>query len=281
MSKSPRFLLAATLSLGLALPALAEEPAADTVVATVGGEEITLGHMIMMAAQLPKEYQQLPDDVLYDAVLDQLIRQTAVAQTIEGKLSTEAQLALENERRSFVAGEALTNVAEAAATDEALQAAYDERFANAEPEQEYNASHILVETEEKATEIKTKLDGGADFAEMAKEHSTGPTGPKGGALGWFSKGMMVKPFEEAVIALEVGQVSEPVQSDFGWHVITLNDQREQPTPTLDEVRGELTSQIQQDAITAALDEITSAATVTRSEEKIDPAELRNMELLKN
>ena len=280
MPKSPRFLLAAGLSLGLALPALAE-PAADTVVATVGGEEITLGHMIMMTAQLPQEYQQLPDEVLYDAVLDQLIRQTAVAQTIEGKLSTEARLALENERRSFLAGEALTDVAEAAVTDEALQAAYDERFANAEPELEYNASHILLETEEKALEVKARLDEGADFAEMAKEHSTGPTGPNGGSLGWFGKGMMVKPFEDAVVALKVGEISAPVQSDFGWHVIALNDQREKPTPTLDEVRAQLTAEIQQAAITAALDEITAAASVTRSEEKIDPAELRNMELVKD
>jgi len=280
MPKSPRFLLAAGLSLGLALPALAE-PAADTVVATVGGEEITLGHMIMMTAQLPQEYQQLPDEVLYDAVLDQLIRQTAVAQTIEGKLSTEAWLALENERRSFLAGEALTDIAEAAVTDEALQAAYDERFANAEPELEYNASHILLETEEKALEVKARLDEGADFAEMAKEHSTGPTGPNGGSLGWFGKGMMVKPFEDAVVALKVGEISAPVQSDFGWHVIALNDQREKPTPTLDEVRAQLTAEIQQAAITAALDEITAAASVTRSEEKIDPAELRNMELVKD
>jgi peptidyl-prolyl cis-trans isomerase C len=280
MSKTPRFLLAAAVSFGLALPALAQ-PAADTVVATVGGEEITLGHMIMMAAQLPQEYQQIPDDVLYDAVLDQLIRQTAVAQTISGNLSTEARLAMENERRSFLAGEALTGIAAAAVTDEALQAAYDARYANAEPELEYNASHILLETEEEAKEIKAKLDAGADFAETAKEHSTGPTGPTGGALGWFGKGMMVKPFEDAVVALKVGEVSEPVQSDFGWHVILLNEQREKPTPSLDEVRSELTSEIQQAAIGTALDEITAAATVTRSEEKIDPAELRNMELVKD
>lgn len=280
MSKTPRFLLAAAVSLGLALPALAQ-PSADTVVATVGGEEITLGHMIMMAAQLPQEYQQIPDDVLYDAVLDQLIRQAAVAQTISGNLSTEARLAMENERRSFLAGEALSGIAAAAVTDEALQAAYDARYANAEPELEYNASHILLETQEEAKEIKAKLDEGADFAEMAKEHSTGPTGPNGGALGWFGKGMMVKPFEDAVVALKVGEVSEPVQSDFGWHVILLNEQREKPTPSLDEVRAELTSEIQQAAIGTALDEITAAATVTRSEEKIDPAELRNMELVKD
>jgi peptidyl-prolyl cis-trans isomerase C len=237
--------------------------------------------MIMMTAQLPQEYQQLPDEVLYDAVLDQLIRQTAVAQTLEGKLSTEARLALENERRSFLAGEALSELAAGAVSEEALQAAYDERYANAEPAKEYSASHILVETEETAQEVKAKLDGGADFAEMAKEYSTGPTGPNGGALGWFSKGMMVKPFEDAVTALEVGQVSEPVQTDFGWHVITLTETRDKPTPTLDEVRAELAGELQQAAITAALDEITAAASITRSEEKIDPAELRNMELLKD
>jgi len=272
-------MLAAALSLGFAGPVFAAD--ADTVVATVGGEDITLGHMIVMTTQLPQDYQALPDDVLYQAVLDQLIRQAAVAQTIENSLSRESLLALENQRRSFLAGEALNAIAREAVTDEAITSAYETEFSSAEPENELNASHILVETEDEAAAIRAELEAGADFAALAKEKSTGPSGPSGGELGWFRKGMMVAPFEEAALALEVGQVSGPVQTQFGWHIVKLNDKRTLEAPALDEVRTELAEALQEEAIAAAIDELTAGANVTRTEEEIDPAMLRNMELLKD
>lgn len=267
------------LAFGLGSPVFASEPQADTVVATVGGTDITLGQMIVMAAQLPAEYQSLPDDVLHQAVLEQLIRQTAVAKTVEDSLGREARLALANERLSFLASEALSRIVEDAVTDEAIQAAYDATYANVEPEKEFNASHILVETEDEAKALKTALDGGADFAELAKEKSTGPSGPSGGALGWFSKGMMVQPFEDAVLSLEVGQVSDPVETQFGWHVVILNETRDKSAPALDEVRDEIIGQIQQDVVTQAIDEIAKNADVVRNETAIDPALLRNRDLL--
>ncbi|WP_095587746.1 foldase protein PrsA [Actibacterium ureilyticum] len=277
----PRTALAISLCALISAPAFAQEPAADTVIATVGGEDITLGHMIMMTQQLPPNYQALDDQVLYEAVLDQLIRQTAVAQTMEGELSKAAKLALENERRSFLAGEALGQMDAIQIDDAAIEAAYNEQFADVAPEQEFNASHILVETEEDAKAIKSDLDGGADFAELAKEKSTGPSGPSGGNLGWFGKGMMVAPFEEAVVAMEPGQISDPVQTQFGWHVILLNEARDKPAPTLDEMRDSITAELQQQAVTKALDEITNAADIVRNETEIDPAQLRNMDLLEN
>ncbi|MCV2882060.1 peptidylprolyl isomerase [Actibacterium sp. XHP0104] len=271
--------MVATLAVGLALPALADEPTADTVIASVGGTDITLGQMIVMTAQLPGEYQAMPDDVLYQAVLDQLVRQTAVAQTIEGQLSREAELALANERLSFMASEALSKIVADAVTEEAVQAAYDKEFADIGSETEYNASHILVETEDAAKELKAALDGGADFAELAKEKSVGPSGPSGGALGWFGEGAMVKPFEDAVLALEVGQISEPVQTQFGWHVVILNETRAKEAPELDLVRDQLVAQIQQEVVTQAIDEIVEKADVVRNELEIDPAQLRNRDLL--
>jgi len=281
MSKPITPILAMGLALGMAFPAFSAEPDAKTVLATVGKDQITLGHVIMMAQQLPQEYQALADDVLFDAVLDQLVRQAAVAQTVEGKLSTAAELALENEQRSFLAGEALAKLADEAVTDAAIQAAYDAQFAGTEPEREINAAHILVETEDKAKEVKALIDGGADFADMAREHSTGPSGPNGGDLSWFTKGMMVKPFEDAVFALTVGEVSEPVQTNFGWHIIKLNDEREKDAPALDDVRGEIAAQLQEEAVKKALEDITAAADVTRTTDGIDPALLRNTELLQN
>ncbi|MBL3562190.1 peptidylprolyl isomerase [Rhodovulum sulfidophilum] len=271
----------AVLALGatLALPALADEIGPDTVVARVGDQEITIGHMIVLRAQLPAEYQQLPDDVLYQAVLDQLIRQTAVGEAIGKELSTGARLALENERRSFVAGEALSRLAEAAVTDEAVEAAYNATYGEADPTTEYHAAHILVETEDEAQAIEAQLRDGADFAQLAKEKSTGPSGPNGGDLGWFSEGMMVKPFEEAVTVLEPGEVSAPVQTQFGWHVIKLYETRLKDAPRLADVRGELVQQIQRDAMEEALEKYTEEADVSRPEIEVDPAILKDQSVL--
>lgn len=279
MPKAIRPLFALALSAGLALPAFAADIAPDTVVARVGKTEITLGHMIVMRAQLPAEYQQLPDDVLYEAVLDQLIRQSAVADSIGTDLSLGARLALENEQRSFIAGEALGRVADEAVTDEALQAAYEAAYAGDEPEREFSAAHILVKTEDEAKAIKEELDGGADFAALAREKSVGPSGPNGGDLGWFTMGMMVKPFEDAVLALDSGEVSGPIQTQFGWHVVKLNESRIKEAPALADVRDQLAEQIQRAAMEEAMEDLTNAADVERPELDIDPAILNDRSLL--
>ena len=255
--------------------------AADTVVATVNGTEITVGHMIVALARLPQQYQQLPDEVLFPGILEQLIQQLAISATGDGTLSTGSALALENERRQFLAAEVLGGLSEGAVTEEALQALYAERYAEAEPSREYNASHILVATEEEAAAIKAEVEGGADFAALALEKSTGPSGPNGGDLGWFGPGMMVEPFEQAVVALEPGQVSDPVQTQFGWHVIRLNETRLKEAPALDEVRDELASELQTRAVDAAVAAATEAAEIVRNDAGIDPAVLRNLDLVAN
>ncbi len=259
-------------------PAPPSDVDADTVVASVNGTDITLGHMIVARARLPEQYQSLPDETLFSGILDQLIQQIAVGGD-DGELSKGSALALENERRSFLAGEALTEVADTAVTDEAIQTLYDERYADAEPVTEYNAAHILVETEEEAKAIKAEIDGGAEFAAVAEQQSTGPSGPNGGDLGWFSAGMMVEPFEQAVMGMEAGQVSDPVQTQFGWHVIRLNETRIKAAPPLDEVRGELEGELQQQAIEKTVTDAVAAAEVTRPGEGIDPTVLRNLDLV--
>jgi peptidyl-prolyl cis-trans isomerase C len=257
------------------------EATADTVVATVNGTEITVGHMIVALARLPQQYQQLPDEVLFPGILDQLIQQLAIGATGDGSLSAGSALALENERRQFLAAEVLGGLSEGAVTEEALQALYTERYAEAEPSREYNASHILVETEEEAAAIKAEVEGGADFAALALEKSTGPSGPNGGDLGWFGPGMMVEPFEQAVMGLEPGQVSDPVQTQFGWHVIRLNETRMKEAPELDAVREELTSELQTRAVDAAVAAATEAAEIVRNDAGIDPSVLRNLDLVAN
>ena len=125
----------------------------------------------------------------------------------------------------------------------------------------------------------TELEGGKDFAELAKEKSTGPSGPNGGELGWFGPGMMVTEFEDAVSGMEPGAISPPVQTQFGWHVVKLNETREKPAPTLDEVRDDLAAEIQGKAVEDAIAEATAAATIEKPEQDLDPALLRDTTLI--
>ena len=271
--------LAAFCVLAATGAARAEDPSAGTVVATVNGQDITLGHMIALRASLPEQYQSLPDDALFKGILDQLIQQSALAQSVEGKLGARDALQMQNEQRGFLSSVALRRVVDGAVSDQAIQAAYDARYTSAAPQTEYNASHILVATEEEATALKGQIDGGADFAALAKEKSTDGAAANGGSLGWFGLGMMVKPFEEAVVKMQAGEVAGPIQTQFGWHLVKLNEKRVAKAPTLDEVREELAAQIEQEAVTRHIEAVTAAAQVTRPGEGIDPATLRKEELL--
>lgn len=278
MLKHATFFGAMALSLASS-SAFAEGETANTVVATVGGTEITLGQMIIARAQLPQQYAQLPDDVLFDGILDQLIQQQVLADGLTD-VPNRVTLAIQNEERSLKAGEVINDITTNAVTEEAIQAAYDERYANAEPATEYNASHLLVETEEEALAAKARIDGGEDFADVARDVSTGPTGPNGGDLGWFATGQMVPEFEEAVMALAPEQVSEPVKTQFGWHVVKLMGTRNQAAPALDDVRQEIFGEIQEAAIQARLKELTDATEIVLPEDgTFDPTLLSNIDLL--
>lgn len=279
MTKLMRLGALAALMMTAALPARAEGETAATVVATVNGTEITLGQMIALRENLPPQYGSLPDDVLFKGILDQLVQQELLAQSITAPTTRDAAN-LENERRTYLSGVEIQKVVTAAVTDAALQAAYDAKYADAAPAKEYSAAHILVETEEKANELKTQLEGGADFAELAKANSTDTgSGAAGGDLGWFGLGMMVKPFEDAVVAAEPGKVAGPVQSDFGWHLILVKEVRDAAKPTLDDVREELAAEIENKAIEDHLAALTTAAKVEKPGEALDPALLKNATLI--
>ncbi|WP_371170125.1 peptidylprolyl isomerase [Aliiroseovarius sp. 2305UL8-7] len=294
MLKRSVFLLGTAMSVAVALPVMAQETATaedqavemidvtgDTVLATVNGDDITMAHAIMVRASLPEQFQSLPDDVLLPGIVEQLVQQAVLGQAM-GELSNRAEIRLENQRRELAANDKVEALIASAVTDEALQAAYEKVYADAEPTKEFNASHILVETEEKAKELIAQLEGGADFAELAKENSTGPSGPNGGELGWFGPGMMVKPFEDAVMTMNDGGISGPIQTQFGWHVVKLNESRMAGAPPLDDVRAELAAQIENDAVEQALNTLLEAATIDRiALEGIDPSKLRDMTLLDN
>lgn len=283
MRKGLTFLPSLMLTVVLSLPTLAQAaPDADTVVARINGEEITLGHMIVAHATLPDQYKQLPPDVLYNAILDQLIQQTVLKQESAGAVPRQVELSLENERRSLLAANEIEKIMSGAASEAEIQTAYDEKYADGFGGDEFNASHILVETEDEAKAIKADLDAGADFVETAKEKSTGPSGPNGGALGWFGLGAMVPEFETAVVGMEPGQVSDPIQTQFGWHLINLNEKRKAAAPELATVQEELASQLREDAVEARLNDLTTAATVERVEvDDLQPEILRNLDLIGN
>jgi len=275
-----KFLATAAVTALLSLPATAQDtPTADTVLATVNGTDITLGHVIAMQQMLPPQYQELPDNVLLDGLLEQLVQQEVLASIAEEDITRRMELGLDNERRAFLAAALLDDIGMADLPEEEVQAEYDAQYGSVGAVMEYNAAHILVETEEEAQALIEELAEGADFAELAEERSTGPSGPNGGDLGWFSAGMMVPSFEEAVFALEVGEVSAPVETQFGWHVIVLNDTRDQEPPGLEQVRAELEDGLRRARVDAALTDLTAAADVERPEIEIDPSVIRDLDLI--
>ncbi|WP_292287107.1 peptidylprolyl isomerase [Marivita sp.] len=274
-------LSAGAVALMLALPVQAQESlTADSVVATVNGTDVTLGHMLMVRGSLPQQYQELPDEVLWDGILDQIVQQTVLSQQDTDEENRRIQLALENERRALLAAQVIKGLVAEGVTDEAIRQAYEDQYAESDSGVEFNASHILVETEQEAATVVEQLNDGADFAEVASAKSTGPSGPNGGELGWFGAGMMVPEFEAAVQDMEVGEISEPVQTQFGWHVIMLNETRDKAAPALEEVREEIETKLSQELVASKIQELTSNADVTRTaKEEVDTSVLSNLELL--
>jgi len=266
-------------------PAAEAAPAsysADDVVATVGTTQIRLQDVIAVYSALPENVQVLPDETLWEGILGQLIDETMIQNAaVEAGLDErrDVALAVAAQRRAILANAYINKVVVGRLTDEVIEAEYRKRYVDVEPVKQVRASHILLKDEETAKAVLEEIRGGKDFAEAAKEHSTGPTGPSGGDLGYFEKEQMVPEFADAAFAMEVGQVSEPVKSDFGWHVIKVFDIRNRPAPDLDSVREtlqhELTVQYAQDLIAT----LRESAAVERPEIQIPMSALRDLALI--
>jgi peptidyl-prolyl cis-trans isomerase C len=230
-----------------ATPAAPAQPDPNAVVANVGNETITEADLGFAAEDLAQELQQVPPDqqraflvtVLIDMkVMAQAAKQQGMDQTdiFKRRLAYLEERAL---RRAYFAEKVA-----AAVTPDAVKAAYDKFVAGFTPEDEVHAEHILVNSEDDAKAIKAQLDKGANFEELAKEKSTDPSAKQnGGDLGFFSKGQMVKPFEDKAFSMEVGQVSDPVQSQFGWHIIKVVDKRKSSPPSLEQVQQQIGQQL--------------------------------------
>ena len=274
MLKHVTFLGAAAVAAIMSTPAQAQDVTADTVVATVGDTEITLGEVILARAALPQQYAQFPVGILFGGLIDQLVQQQLLADALE-ETTPQIEYTLRNERRAMMSAEVVNQITENEISEEDIVAAYEARFAEAEDIPEFRASHLLVDTQEEAAVAKARIDEGAEFADVARDVSTGPTGPNGGDLGWFGAGAMVPEFENQITALEVGGVSDPFETQFGWHVARLDETRMQPRPTLDELRGQLTGELREAAVTARLEELAANVVVVTPEDGDFDANLIN------
>ncbi len=249
----------------VASPVPAAFAADDTVVANVNGIPVTEAEIKLAQAELAQQFAQLPEEQKRLAALTALIEIKLMAALAREKgLDQGDDFRL---RMAFLQDRALhSDVVDAEVgqqvTEEDVRARYDKEIASMEAANEVKARHILVKTAEEAKKIIGELDGGADFKTLAKERSTGPSGPNGGDLGYFGKGQMVPPFEDAVFALNVGEYTkEPVETQFGFHVIKLEDKRTKQPPSFDEVKDQVRSMVMRDKYLKLVEEQRSAANV--------------------
>ena len=263
-------------------PATAAAYSVHSALAEVDGVTLSLGELIAIRRELPAQYQSLPDEVLFSGIVEQLIDQMLLAAAgskagLDKRPATAFNLL--NQQRAIMADAYLRREVTARATPEAVEVLYKERYLDAEPQEEVRAGHILVEAEEKAIELKAQLDGGADFAALAAEHGTDGTAQQGGDLGWFVHSDMVPEFADAAFAMEPGNVSDPVKTAFGWHVIKLDERRARPVPALEDVREALLGEVIQLAQAAVMADLRAQATIVMPDPPLPPQSIRDDEML--
>jgi len=233
------------------------------IIATVNGSPITRQVLDVYKQQRAAKGIQ-PDTSDDDAVLNELVALELMRQEAANsgaRADPVISATLDQLDRSTLAGAAIKSFITAnESSDEELRNAYDTGVGK--PGNEFNARHILVDSEQEAKDIIALLDAGGDFAELAREKSTGPSGPNGGELGWFGAGQMVKPFADATATLEKGSYTkEPVQTQFGWHVIRLEDTREGTPPPFEDVKERLKIMLANQKLQKHIEEMKASATI--------------------
>jgi peptidyl-prolyl cis-trans isomerase C len=231
-------------------------PDTDPVVAIVGGEKLYGSEVNLMHQSLPAQYRQLPLQMIYPQLVERLVdRKLLATAAIDAGVKGDKDY----KRRAAYAIEALlqeiyvVRKIESVLTEERLRADYEKMIADLPSEDEVKASHILLETEDEAKAVIAEIKGGADFVEVAKAKSTGPSAANGGDLGYFTKGRMVPEFSEAAFAMKVGEVGdEPVKTQFGWHVIKVEERRKAPPPSFEESVDKLRDEGAREIIAAEL-----------------------------
>lgn len=247
LSLSPLSALAQDAATPAAPAAAAPAPSPDTVVASIGDQTITEADLAFAAEDLQQEMQQVPAEerraflvtVLIDMkVMAKAAREAGMADTDTFKRRVQ-YLEDRSLRRDYFAEKIAAGV-----TEDSIKAAYDDYVKAFKPVEEVHARHILVATEDEAKAIKAELDAGKPFEVLAMEKTIDPSGKQnGGDLGFFSKGMMVPEFEAVAFTLEPGKISDPVQSQFGWHIIKVEEKRMSAPPPMEQLAQQLGQQV--------------------------------------
>jgi peptidyl-prolyl cis-trans isomerase C len=237
----------AALAQDAAAPAAAAPIAPETVVATIGDQTITEADLAFAAEDLQQELQQVPPEERRAFLVTVLIDMKVMAKAANAAGMADTDLfkrRLQYLEERSLRRDYFTQKVAASVTEESIKAAYDQLVKDFKPVEEVHARHILVATEEEAKAIKAELDGGKPFEVLAMEKTTDPSGKQnGGDLGFFSKGMMVPEFESVAFTLEPGKISDPVQSQFGWHIIKVEEKRMSAPPPIEQVQQQLGQQV--------------------------------------
>lgn len=265
----------------LPAPAPATAPAKfkDPVVATINGRAIHLSELEVAQQALPPQYRNMPLQAVFPALLDRIIDSKLVV--LDGRKNKVTDDPAFKKRMAFVEEQVIQDFwlqREIArkVTAEKLRQRYEERLKSMPAEEEVHARHILVATEDEAKAIIADLKKGAAFDKLAKEKSTDKaSGAEGGDLGWFKKTDMVKEFADAAFALKKDELSEtPIKTQFGYHVIKLEDRRKAPPPAFEEMQDQLREELAREIVTAMLDQLRAAAKIDKFNmdgSKPDPA----------
>src|SRR3954466_3075661 len=271
--------LALVLLTGAALRA--EE--ANPVLAKVNGSEIRQSDMALAEEELGPSLAQMDPATKKDNVLSFLIDMKIVSKDAEDKKvenSEEFKKRLAFTRSRLLMDSLLATEGKAATTDEAMKKVYQDASKQISGEQEVHARHILVESEDEAKAVADELKKGADFAELAKKKSKDPGASDGGDLGFFTKEQMVPEFSAVAFALEPGKISDPVKSQFGWHIIKVEEKRNRKAPDFEQVKSQIETYVTRKAKSDYVAKLREAAKVERMDQPAGAAAATKTEAAK-
>jgi peptidyl-prolyl cis-trans isomerase C len=270
----PRFGLASAAVAGcLAIALFAGSPVraddANPVLAKVNGSEIHQSDMAIAEEELGPSLEKMDPATKQENLLAFLIDMKLVAKAAEDKKvedSDEFKRRLAFARNRLLMDSLLANEGKAATTDDAMKKVYDDAAKQITGEQEVHARHILVETEDEAKAVEAELKKGADFAELAKKKSKDPGASDGGDLGFFTKDQMVPEFSAVAFSLEPGKISDPVKSQFGWHIIKVEEKRNRKAPDFDQVKGQIETYVTRKAQADYVAKLRESAKIERMDQ---------------